>query len=190
MQPLRGKDGKPREREPAVSPCHPVTLSLSLVTLSLPQGAPTSTTEQKWRYPTQEQNYRENPAFKDYEDMLGHSALNMETEEFLRRTEDAVLSPEERAIEEARWEKLSMAEKMKGPPPAYLNTPGLRKDEESGIGNRQKQESGIGNQESGKRGKKHRESERSRRKTNPNVARLSNPSLARRANDGKRMSDA
>jgi hypothetical protein len=95
-----------------------------------------STPEKKWRYPTQEQNYRDNPALQDYEDMLGHSALNLETEEFLRRTEEAVLSPEERAVEEARWEKLSMAEKMKGPPPAYLSTPGLRKEEESGIGNR------------------------------------------------------
>src|SRR5262245_1382384 len=130
-----------------------------------------STPEQKWRYPTQEQTYRENPAFKDYEDMLGHSALNMETEEFLRRTEEAVLSPEERAVEEARWEKLTMAEKMKGPPPAYLSTPGLRKGEEV-----KEQESGIGNQESGKRRrKKGQESKRSRRKTNPNVARLSSP---------------
>jgi hypothetical protein len=42
------------------------------------------------RYPHQEQNYRDNPAMKDYEDMLGHSPLNFTNyEDFLRATDKA-----------------------------------------------------------------------------------------------------
>jgi hypothetical protein len=87
------------------------------------------TPQKKWRYPAQPERYRENPAFEDYEKILGHSELNFSPEDFLRVTAGAVKSPEERAQADAAWEKLSMAEKLKGPPPAYLSTPGLRAEE-------------------------------------------------------------
>ena len=94
-----------------------------------------SDTPKKWRYPAQPEIYRENPAQQDYEEMLGHSALNVEdAEEFLRLTAEAVKTPEERARTAAEPPP-SMQEMMQGPPVPYLSTPGLRADA-AGLGAR------------------------------------------------------
>ena len=83
----------------------------------------------KWRYPAQPEIYQENPAMLDYEGILGESELNIDVEQWLAETAEAVLTPEERAGEDAEWKTLTMREKLRGPPVAYLNTPGLRKEE-------------------------------------------------------------
>jgi hypothetical protein len=58
--------------------------------------------------------------------MLGHSDLNLTPEEFLILTEEGVMSPEERARCKEECAKLSVQEQMRGEPPAYMSTPGLR----------------------------------------------------------------
>jgi len=79
-----------------------------------------------WRYPYQPTRYRENPACFDYEKLLGNSDLNLTPEEFLTLTQEGVLSPEERARCKEECAKLSVQEQMRGEPPAYMSTPGLR----------------------------------------------------------------